>query len=132
MFKKIIDKKIIKLAADTTNYGLSNKLNYYGSLKNKKCGDKIKIGLNIKNNKITKMLYEAEACVFCQASASLLSKKIKNIKIEKLSKIIFTPRFNCLLSKKYLSRIDCILLPHNAVKKILKFINSKPIRRKLV
>ena len=132
MFKKIIDKKIINLAADTTNYGLNNKLDYYGSLKNKKCGDRIKIGLNIKNNKITKMLYEAEACVFCQASASSLSKKIKNIKIKKLNKIIFSQKFNILLSKKYLSRIDCILLPHNAVKKILKFINSKPTHRKQV
>lgn len=132
MFKKIIDKKVLNLAIDTTNYGLNNNLKYYGSLKNKKCGDKIKIGLNIKKNKITEMLYETESCVFCQASASILSKKIKNIKINELSKIIFKEKFNILLSKKYISRKDCVMLPYNALKKILKTINLKPNHHKQV
>lgn len=118
MFKKIIDKKIFNLALDTSNYGLK-KTKYYASLKNKKCGDKIEISLNIKNKKIKRMYYETESCLFCKASASLLSKKIKNINIDKIDKIIFSKKFNPLLSKKYLSRKDCIMLPYYALKKAL-------------
>ena len=32
---------------------------------------------------IKKMYYETESCIFCQASASILSKEIKRIKINK-------------------------------------------------
>ena len=118
MFKKIIDKKVFDLALDTSNYGLK-KTKHYASLKNKKCGDRIEVSLNIKNKKIKRMYYETESCLFCKASASLFSKKIKNIDINKIDKIIFTIKFNPLLSKKYLSRKDCIMLPYYALKKAL-------------
>ena len=114
-----MDKKIFDLALDTSNFGLKNKTKYFSSLKGKKCGDKIKVELEIKDKKIKNMYYETESCIFCQASASLLSKKIKNIQIDKLDKIIFSPKFNTLLSKKYMARKDCILLPYHALKKAL-------------
>ena len=132
MFKKIIDKQILNLALDTSNYGLSEKFKYCASLKNKKCGDKIKVGVHIRNMKVSKMNYETESCVICQASASLLSKKIKNIKINELYKIIFQKKFNILLSKKYLNRKDCVMLPYNALVKALKFKNLKSYHHKQV
>ena len=118
MFKKIIDKKIFDLALDTSNYGLK-KTKHYASLKNKKCGDRIEISLNIKNKKIKRMYYETESCIFCQASASLLSKNIKNTKISKIDNILLTKKFNFLFSKKYLSRKECVMLPFEALKKAL-------------
>tara|TARA_Y100001970_G_scaffold253062_1_gene327430 strand:- start:10033 stop:10392 length:360 start_codon:yes stop_codon:yes gene_type:complete len=119
MYKKIIDKKILNLALDTSNYGLKKKTKHIASLKNKKCGDKIIIELDIKDKKILKMFYETESCIICQASASLLSKKIKNIPIKKIDKVLFTGQFNSLLSKKYLSRKDCVMLPYYALKKAI-------------
>ena len=47
MRKKIIDQKILDLASDTSNFGLINKNKFCASHKNKKCGDKIKIELDI-------------------------------------------------------------------------------------
>ena len=79
MRQKIIDRKILDLASNTSNYGLKNKSKYRASYKNKKCGDKIIIELEIKDKKIKKMFYETNACIFCQASASLISRSIKNI-----------------------------------------------------
>ena len=35
----------------------------------------------IKKKRINSMKYETEACVYCEASASLLAKKIKNLDI---------------------------------------------------
>tara|TARA_Y100000590_G_scaffold292919_1_gene329878 strand:+ start:1200 stop:1559 length:360 start_codon:yes stop_codon:yes gene_type:complete len=119
MDKKIIDKKILNLASDISNFGLKNKSKYFASVKNRKCGDRIKIELEIKNKKIKNMYYETESCIFCQASASLLSKKVKNTMVKNLDKIIFSKKFKFLLSKKYMSRRDCVILPYQALKKAL-------------
>ena len=47
----MIDKKILNLAFDVSNYGLKNKSKHLASLKNKKCGDRIKVELQIKKKK---------------------------------------------------------------------------------
>jgi len=115
----MIDKKILNLAFDVSNYGLKNKSKHLASLKNKKCGDRIKVELQIKKKKIKSMRYETESCIFCQASASLLSRKVKNIMINNLDKIFLSEKFKSLLSKKYMSRRECVMLPFEALKKAL-------------
>ncbi len=127
MRKKIINKKILQLAFDTRNYGLKKKSKFIVTLKNKKCGDKIKVELEIKEKKVKRMYYETESCIFCQASASLLSNKIKNIMIRDIDKIILSNQFKFLLEKKYLSRKDCIMLPYHALRKVINNYNFKTI-----
>ena len=133
----MINNKIIKIASNTKNVGLTKKFNFKSSLKNSLCGDKIKIELIVKNFKISSMKYETEACVYCEASASLLASKIKNlglndtikdlnllknlIKNEKSSFPKPFKDFKILINKKNLSRINCINLPFNAV---LKAVNE--------
>ena len=75
----MINNKIIKIALNTKNVGLTNKYNFKSSLKNTMCGDKIELELIVKNSKINSMKYETESCVFCEASASLLAAKVKNL-----------------------------------------------------
>jgi nitrogen fixation NifU-like protein len=83
------------------------------------------------------MSYETESCIFCQASASLLSKVIKKSNVEKLrhdineinishksKKIILRRKykpFRKLFQQKYKERFSCILLPFNA---LLKIVNN--------
>ena len=133
----MISPEIIKIASDTTNYGIKEGSNLIATSKNKICGDKITIGIEIFNNKIQKMSYETESCIFCQASASLLSKIIKKSNIENLKndvseitmsfknkKIVLKKKykpFRKLFQEKYKERFDCILLPFNA---LLKVVNS--------
>ena len=55
--------------------------------KNHLCGDEIHISLIIKNDKIIKFGYEGKSCIYCQASASLLSEvsiNQKKLKIDEL------------------------------------------------
>ena len=96
-FSKMINSEILKLALNTTNVGLKNIISSHRiSLKNSICGDKITLEIIDSGTKIKSMKYETESCVFCEASASLLSKKIinsntKNIKrdfnvLKKISK----------------------------------------------
>ena len=78
----MITKEIIRLASNTSNVGLNNKYSHKISLKNKLCGDKITLELIVFKKKILSMKYETESCVYCEASASLLSKKIKKFNIQ--------------------------------------------------
>ena len=133
----MISAEIIKIASDTSNYGIKKNSDLIVTSKNKICGDKITIEIEISNNKVEKMFYETESCIFCQASASLLSKIIRksntdnlNIDInaiimsQKSKKIVlkkkYTP-FRTLFQQKYKERFNCILLPFIA---LLKVVNS--------
>jgi nitrogen fixation NifU-like protein len=131
----MIKNEIIKIALNTKNVGLTNKYDFKSNLKNSFCGDKIELELIVKNTKIDTMKYETEACVYCEASASLLSTKIKNLnlttiinelnllkRLSKNEKLSF-PRhfkdFKILINKNNLKRMSCINLPLDAVLKAL-------------
>ena len=132
----MINNKIIKIALNTKNVGLTNKYNFKSNLKNSLCGDKIELELIVKNSRINSMKYEIESCVYCEATASLLSTKIKNLylttainelnllkRVGKDEKLNF-PRhfkdFEILINKNNLKRINCINLPLDAVLKALR------------
>ena len=132
----MISEEIIKIASNTSNVGLKKKYSHKIFLKNSICGDKISLGIIADKKKITSMNYETESCVYCEASASLLSRKIKNFNIKdlksdfmKLKKIsnkkdIKIPKkyseFKKLLNSDNFNRLKCIFLPFDAVIKALK------------
>ena len=132
----MINKDIIKLASNTSNAGLKNKYSHKISLKNSTCGDKITIEIIVDKKKINSMKYETVSCIYCEASASLLSRKIKNVKLKdiqndfgtlkkiSLNKNVTIPRrlsdFKKLLNSDNFSRFKCIFLPFDAVLKALK------------
>ena len=133
----MITSKIIKIASNTSNVGLTNNYTFKSIQKNSMCGDIIKIELIANNSKINSMKYETESCIYCEASASLLAKKIKNLTVsvikKELNKIkdsltkdkdfIFSKKFmnfKSLINKKNKKRLNCILLPIDAVLKALK------------
>jgi nitrogen fixation NifU-like protein len=131
----MISEEIIKIASDTSNSGIRNKSNLIGTAKNKICGDKITIEIEVLNNKVERMSYETESCIFCQASASLLAKIIKRSNIDNLrkdvneinmlyktKKIVLKKKykpFRKLFQQKYKERFNCILLPFNALLKVV-------------
>ncbi len=133
----MITNEIIKIASNTTNVGLTNKFTFKSVKKNSTCGDLIKIELISTNSKINSMKYETESCVYCEASASLLAKKIKNMPINTIKKELNRikesikvkedfnfhkkfEKFKFLLNKKNFRRINCVLLPIEAVLNALK------------
>ena len=127
--------EIINIAADTKNNKDIKNHTHFIKLKNSVCGDEIKLKLIINGNKITNIGYQTESCIYCQASASLLSKismNSKRVKIVKLcdeAKSFFNKDeknlnknlklFSKLFVKENLSRKDCILLPFKAMEKIV-------------
>ena len=132
----MINKDIIRLASNTSNVGLKKKYSHKISLKNSTCGDKITLELIADKKKISSMKYETISCVYCEASASLLSRKIKNVKLKdikndlinlkkiSLKKNIKIPKrlsdFEKLLNSDNLNRLKSIFSPIDAVLKALK------------
>ena len=132
----MITSEIISIASNTSNVGLNNKYSDKISLKNKLCGDKITLELIVSKQKIISMKYETESCIYCEASASLLSKKIKKFNIQtikndliNLKKILKNrelkiPKkfadFKKLFNSDNFNRYNCLFLPFDAVIKALK------------
>ncbi len=133
----MISPEIIQIASDTSNCGVRENTNLIATSKNKLCGDIITVEIEILNNKIERMSYDTESCIFCQASASLLAKTIKRSNVENLRNDIelinlsfkgkkitlkrkYKP-FRKLFQQKYKERFNCILLPFNA---LLKVVNN--------
>ena len=130
-----MDLEIIKIASDTKNFKDIGNYTNYSSSKNPLCGDVIHIKLIIKNKKIVDFGYQGDSCVYCQATSSLLSKKLINwttFKINELCDYVknyFDQKdgnldekwkfLDQLLCKKNFSKKECILLPFNALKKIV-------------
>ena len=127
--------EILKIASNTNNYKDLKKFTHYSKSKNPLCGDEIHIKLVINNQKITNFGYQGNSCIYCQATASLLSDKLISYKIENIKELcnyadvyfgekqknlkkewIFLSK---LLNQKNFSRQQCILLPFNALKKIV-------------
>ena len=132
----MISKEIIRIASNTSNVGLNDQYSHKISLKNKLCGDKITLELIVLKKKILSMKYETESCVYCEASASLLSKKIKKFNIKSIkdefrnlkniskNKEFKIPKkfvdFRELLNSDNFNKYNCIFLPFDAVIKALK------------
>ena len=101
----MITKEIIRIASDTRNIGLTNKFHFRSSLKNSICGDKIKLELIVKHLKINSMKYEIESCVYCEASASLLAKKVKNLDLNSAIKDMTNQILSSVCLKKQFKQI---------------------------
>jgi len=132
-----MNKKLLTIINDLSDFGRLKKCSLVVSHKNKICGDKVKIYLNIKKNKIDNIKYHLNSCLFCHASTSVLVRIIKKKDINYCIKFIkeildnefgktnFKRKFkylSFLLNKKNLSRKDCLYVPIYAINKINKKI----------
>ena len=132
----MIDTKIIKIASNTKFVGLKNQFTHKSSLRNSLCGDFIKVEFIANKSKIKSMRYETESCILCEASASLLANKINKLSLSELKidlmnikkikanrNLNFPLKFKELklvLNKKTLKRVNCVILPMEALFKAFK------------
>ena len=133
-----MDLRILEIAANTENNKIIDGFTHKSKNKNPLCGDEMEISLVVKNDKIKDIGYQCKSCVYCQASVSLLSRKIKNKEIDEIKDFLI----NCeklfentslgiqkkwkdfleILNKKNISRKECLLLP---IRTVLKALNIK-------
>ena len=131
-----MDLRILEIASHTENNKVLKNFTHKSKNKNPLCGDEMEISLIIKNDVVNDVGYQSKSCIYCQASVSLLSRKIKNKKINEIKKFIYNGEklfndvktkldkhwkdFNIILNKKNLSRKECLLLPLKTILKALK------------
>ena len=130
-----MDLEVLNIAANTDNNRNIENRTHVSKLKNSICGDEMQIELVLKNKKILDFGYQGKSCVYCQASASLLSKISINNQKEKINDLcdkaelyfnddvkITDKKWNSLkklIKKKNINKKDCIMLPFKALKKIV-------------
>ncbi len=130
-----MDLKILEIAEDTKNYKKISNYTHSSKFKSNFCGDEIQIELIIKKDKITNFGYNCKSCIYCQASASILSKCSLNQSLSEIREVIelaknyfkhekinFPKKWNELRKiflKKNISRKECIILPFKALSKAI-------------
>ena len=131
-----MDLEILKIASDTINHKILDDCTHKSKEKNPLCGDEMEVSVKISENQILDFAYQCKSCIYCQASASVLSKFSINKSISYINEIITFAdtvfqkknakipkewkKFEILFNEKNLSRKDCILLPFKALYKALK------------
>ena len=131
-----MDLRILEIASHTENNKILENFTHKSKNKNPLCGDEMEISLIVKNDVIKDIGYQCKSCIYCQASVSLLSRKLKNKKIEDIRSFITNGEklfddakiaiekhwkdFKEILDKKNLARKECLLLPLRTVLKALK------------
>ena len=131
-----MDLRILEIAAHTENNKIVENYTHKSKHKNPLCGDEMEISLIVKEDVVKDMGYQCKSCVYCQASVSLLSQKIKNKKLDEIKNFIHSCEnifentktvlkkdwkdFIELLDKKNAPRKECLLLPLRTVQKALK------------
>ena len=131
-----MDLRILEIAAHTENNKVVENYTHKSKHKNPLCGDEMEISLIVKEDVVKDMGYQCKSCVYCQASVSLLSRKIKEKRVDDIKKFIKVGEqlfeeakvsmekhwkdFKEILDKKNLSRKECLLLPLRTIAKALK------------
>ena len=83
-----MDLKILEIAAHTENNKVVKNYTHKTKHKNPLCGDEMEISLIVKDDIVKDMGYQCKSCVYCQASVSLLSRKIKEKKVDDIKQFI--------------------------------------------
>ena len=114
-----MDLRILEIASNTDNHKVLENFTHKSKHKNPLCGDEMEISLIVKDDVVKDMGYQCKSCVYCQASVSLLSQKIKNRNIQEILEFIES-------SEKIFDDVKTILKKHwNDFKEILD--KKKPI-----
>ncbi len=133
-----MDLRILEIASYTENNKTLKKFTHKSKHKNPLCGDEMEISLLVENDSVKDMGYQCKSCVYCQASASLLSRIIKNKNIAQI--LVFISHgdkmfsnikvkidnewknFKEIFNEKNIQRKECLLLP---LRTVLKAIRNK-------
>ena len=131
-----MDLRILEIASHTENNKILKNFTHKSKNKNPLCGDVMEISLIVENDVVKDMGYQCSSCVYCQASVSLLSRKIKEKKIDEIKTFISNGEklfdnvkislekhwkdFKEILNEKNLARKECLLLPLKTILKALK------------
>lgn len=101
------------------NYGHMKDATCSSQLDNISCGDSVNVQLRIKDNKIEKMMFEAEGCAVCIACTSILSEMIEGENLEFVKNLSLETFLNEVGLEFTPSRLKCASLGLEAAKQCI-------------
>lgn len=101
------------------NFGKMKKPTHKVRVTNPLCGDEITLQLKVKKGRIIQVKFQGQGCALSQASASILTEYIKNKNLSQVKKLKPEKILKLLMGGKISpSRINCVLLAYQALKKL--------------
>ena len=82
-----MDLKILRLASDTKYQKKLLDFTHNSKAKNPLCGDEIQLFFKVKKGKISGVSYQGKNCVYCQASANLISINSNGKKVDEMIEV---------------------------------------------
>ena len=117
--EKMYREHILELYKNPSNFGEIKNPTHKHTETNSLCGDEITVQMIIKNGKVSDVKFNGSGCVISMVSSSLLTDKIKGMKIEDIKKLTKKDMLKLLNIKINPARLKCALLSLDAVKKTL-------------
>lgn len=101
------------------NFGILKNASSSISLRNPLCGDSVRLDILFQNDTIKNIKFSGSGCVISQSAASLLTQEALGKRKAQLLNIDRTFMMKLLGVEVTSSRIQCLLLPAEALVKIL-------------
>jgi len=115
----IYREQIIDHYKNPRNFGKLKSKSKSSHGENPSCGDSISLDVVIEKSKIKDIKFSGEGCAIAMASASMLTEKVKGMKITDIAGIDFDDIEKMLSIKINPSRRTCALLSLMVLKKII-------------
>lgn len=115
---KLYKEHIMELYKSPRNYGNLENPTHEHTETNSSCGDEITLQLTVKDKKIEDVKFQGSGCVMSLVSSSLLTDKIKGMKLEDAKKLTKEDVLDLLKIKVNPSRLKCVLLSLENLRRI--------------
>jgi nitrogen fixation NifU-like protein len=81
------------------------------------CGDRVRVELRTEHGVIADARFTADACALCVASASLLTERVRGMRVDAASRVDETWLFASLDGEPPAARRKCALLPLDTLRR---------------
>jgi len=98
------------------NFGNLDNASAHAKDLNPACGDVVEMFLRIEGSKITEVKFDGQGCAISQASASLLTERVREMEIERAAKIPNEEAAEMIGVQLSPMRLKCALLPFKVLK----------------
>ena len=106
------------------NYGSVDAPDISNEQFNPLCGDRIRLELKLEHAIVTEVRFKGDACAIATAAASLLTEIVLGKHVSELTDITDTQLISALESDIQPTRVQCALLPLEALREGLKNYNT--------
>jgi nitrogen fixation NifU-like protein len=110
------------------NYGSLDAPDISNEQFNPLCGDRIRLELKLEQSRVSEARFKGDGCAISTAAASLLTELIRNEDIAQLDDFPDARLISALESNIQPARLQCALLPLQALREGLKNYRTNPLK----